>query len=230
MAAGLEIRQQRSLHLGRWFTLVVLIALVGVVGWFGYRYYSTGEQPPVPIPAALAAVNPDVDESTIALEDVRKHVVSTEQPRYLSIPSLYIDEARVFSVGTKANSELDTPRNIHDVGWYEKSATPGSGSSAMLMDGHNGGPTSSGVFERLGDLQKNDEIIVERGDGTKFTYLVQEKEIVSLEDLNKGGMNRMTKSASSTAEGLNIISCTGNWIPAKNTYDQRVTIRAVIKE
>ncbi|KKW05197.1 MAG: hypothetical protein UY35_C0001G0088 [Candidatus Saccharibacteria bacterium GW2011_GWC2_48_9] len=126
MAAGLEIRQQRNLHLGRWFTLAVLIAILAVAGWFGYRYYSTGEQPPVPIPAALAAVNPDVDESTIALEDVRKHVVSTEQPRYLSIPSLYIDEARVFSVGTKANSELDTPRNIHDVGWYEKSATPGA--------------------------------------------------------------------------------------------------------
>lgn len=227
MATGLEIRQPRNLHLGRWFACAVFLALVAVLAWFGYRYYTTGAQPPVPIPAALAAANPDVDETDVSLDEVRDHIVPDDQPRYISIPALYIDDARVFPVGTKENGEVDTPRNIHDVGWYEKSAKPGSGVSAALMDGHNGGPTSSGVFERLGDLKKNDEIIVERGDGTKVTYMVQENETVSLTALNNGGMSRMTRSASKSAEGLNIISCTGNWVPAKNTYDQRVTIRAV---
>ena len=166
----------------------------------------------------------------ITSEQIRSHKVEPDKPRYISIPSLGIDNARILPIGIKANGELDTPKNIHDAGWYTKSATPGSGSSALLMDGHNGGPTKGGIFEKLPDLKEGDEITLERGDGEKFTYEVKENKTLSLDDLNNGGMKRMSESASDVAEGLNLISCTGNWVPAMGTYDKRVTIRAVAVE
>lgn len=228
MATGLRIEQQKSFSLVPWIVGFVLLALFVAAGWFGYRYYTTGEQPPIPV--ALAAVNPEVDEADVTNEQKDAHEVPANLPRYISIPVLGVDNARVMSVGVKTNGELDTPKNINDVGWYDKSTTPGFGNSALLLDGHNGGPTKGGVFEKLPDLKLGDQITIERGDGKKFTYEVAENKTLSLDDLNNGGMKRMSESASDMAEGLNLISCTGNWVPAKNTYDQRVTIRAVAIE
>lgn len=228
MATGLRIEQQKGFRFTPWIIGAVLVALLVAAGWFGYRYYTTGEQPPIPV--AFAAVNPEVDESDVTSKQKDSHEVPANLPRYISIPVLGVENARVMSVGVKSNGELDTPKNIFDVGWYDKSATPGSGSSAMLLDGHNGGPTKGGVFEKLPDLKLGDQITMERGDGKKFTYEVAENKTLSLDDLNSGGMKRMSESASDVAEGLNLISCTGNWVPAKSTYDQRVTIRAVAVE
>ncbi len=225
MATGLEIAKQSETHVLRWGALLLCIGLVAVIGWFAYRYYTTGQQPPIPI--ALATPNQNVDESEVSLRDTQNHSVEPTQPRYISIPSLSINKARVMQVGVAPTGELDTPPNIHDVGWYKESATPGSMAGALLLDGHNGGPTKGGVFERLGDLSEGDIISIERGDGEVFLYEVVENEVLTLDDLNNGGMKRMSESVDDTDEGLNIISCTGNWIPAQNTFDQRVTIRAV---
>lgn len=225
MATGLRIERQNDSHVGRWLVLMALVALLALAGWFGYRYYTTGEQPPLPV--AFAAGNAEVDETAVTPSQKDDHTVPANLPRYISIPALGIDKARVFSVDVKSNGELDTPRGIYDVGWYDKSTTPGSGSGALLMDGHNGGPTKDGVFKKLPDLKTGDQLTLERGDGQTFTYEVRENTTLSLEDLNNGGMAEMAKSANPAAEGLNLISCTGNWVPAKNTYDKRVTIRAV---
>lgn len=228
MATGLHIEQQKEFHPGRWIASLIVLALLAAAAWFGYRYYTTGEQPPLPI--AFATANPEVDESTVTIDQKDEHNVAAEQPRYISIQSLGIEKARVLGMGIKSNGELDTPRNIHDAGWYEKSATPGSGSSALLLDGHNGGPTKGGIFEKLPSIKLGDRIVIERGDGQKFTYEVKENKTVSLKELNDGGMRRMSESASDIKEGLNLISCTGNWVPAQQTYDQRVTVRAVAVE
>lgn len=225
MATGLEITKQRNNHIGRWTVAFVISLLLVSCGWYAYRYYTTGQQPPIPI--VLATPNTNVDEAEITPHEKQQHTVEPMQPRYLSIPSLDITKARVMQVGVASTGELDTPPNIHDVGWYNESATPGSSAGALLLDGHNGGPTKGGVFERLGDLGDGDLITIERGDGEVFTYEVVENKTLSLEDLNSGGMKRMSESASEAEEGLNLISRTGNWIPAQNTFDQRVTIRAV---
>lgn len=228
MATGLRIEQKSESHFGLWLMILLGVALTAACAWYSYRYYTTGEQPPVPV--ALAAANPGVDESEVNTSQLEGHKVDPKQPRYISIPSLGIDKARVLAIGVKANGELDTPQNIHDAGWYTKSATPGSGSSALLIDGHNGGPTKGGIFEKLSDMKEGGQITIERGDGESFTYEVRENKTLTLNDLNNGGMKRMSESVSDVAEGLNLISCTGNWIPAQQTYDKRVTIRAVAVE
>lgn len=225
MATGLEIAKQRESNAWRWGVALLLVVVLVWIGWFTYRYYTTGQQ--LPIPIALATPNSHVEERDVTPQEKQQHSVDPSHPRYISIPSLDIQKARVMQVGVASNGELDTPPNIHDVGWYNQSVTPGSDAGALLLDGHNGGPTKGGVFERLEDMGQGDLITIERGDGELFTYEVVENKTLTLEDLNDGGMKRMSESASVSEEGLNIISCTGNWIPAQNTFDQRVTIRAV---
>lgn len=228
MQKGLSI-QSKNRH-----SIAASIFWVGVVGlllvslYVGYRFYMYGERPPVPLP--IAAARTDVSEQAITSAQREKHVVESTHPRYLSIPALSIENARILAMGVKENGELDTPANIFDTGWYRESATPGDGLSALLIDGHNGGPTKDGVFKQLPALSHRDTISIERGDGEIFTYMVKEVKEVSLEELNNGGMKDLSYSIEPSVQGLNLISCTGTWIPAKKTYDKRIIVRAVLQE
>lgn len=101
------------------------------------------------------------------------------------------------------------------------------GVERFVIDGHNGGVTKDGVFAKLADIKEGDEIIIERGDGEKFSYYVVSNETMSLEKANKEGMRDMMVSADSTKEGLSLITCAGNWIPRDKVFDKRVMVRAV---
>ena len=101
------------------------------------------------------------------------------------------------------------------------------------MDGHNGGPNFGGIFEKLRELKNGDEIIIERGDGKKLTYVVKDNRDMNVKDINdpsnKWGMATMTNSIEAGKEGLNIITCVGQWDERSQTFNERTMLRAVIK-
>lgn len=223
---GLVIQEQKKFHPLRWIFGIAILALLIVAGWYTYRWYMTGQEPPLPIPVVSA--NPAIDESDISQEQVDEYTVPAGQPRYITIPKIGVVKTRILSVGVTSTGELDVPKNIGDTAWYNKSALPGQGYGAVLIDGHNGGITRDGVFARLGTLEKGDEITIERGDGKQFIYKVVENESMALEDVNKTGMVKMTKSADESKEGLNLITCDGKWVPRLKQFDRRIMLRAVI--
>jgi LPXTG-site transpeptidase (sortase) family protein len=229
MTPGLRIDQTREFHVGRWLFLLAFAALLAAAGWYGYNWYTKGELPPVPLPASAMA-DTSVDETPISRATLDSYKVPATHPRYISIPSLNIDKSRVMSVGLTKNNLLDTPKNIADTAWFNKSSTPGMGYGAVVIDGHNGGVTKDGVFAKLANLKKNDSIKVERGDGKKFEYLVVENTTMTLDETNKIGMKKMIVSADPTKEGLNLMTCAGNWVPRDKVFDKRVMIRAVLEK
>ena len=225
--AGLKIDEKREIHLWRWLFLVLFVGLLAAAGWFGYKWYTTGEVPPIPLPVASA--DPRVDESVVTETQIDNYTVPASNPRYISIPKLNISQVRVQKVGVTPNNQLDVPKNINDAAWYEKSATPGQGFGAVLIDGHNGGITRNGVFAKLNTLNQGDEITIERGDGKKFTYSVVENESMTLDEVNSNGMKKMMKSADEDTEGLSLITCDGKWIPKIQQFDRRIMLRAVLE-
>jgi Sortase (surface protein transpeptidase) len=158
-------------------------------------------------------------------------VVAPDKPRFMSIASLGVENARIVELGVIGSSnQLEDPQNIHDVGWYRESTLPGSPFNteyAGLYDGHNTGSTMNGVFYNLDQLAFGDIIKVERGDGVIFNYTVHEVETPTLEETD---MTKMMKSFDPGVEGLNIISCGGDWDEARQTYTHRVTVRALLTE
>lgn len=229
MSTGLRINEPRSGLLVLGITLAITTVLLAAFAGYCYRYYTTGQKLPIPIPIPIASASASTVETPITAQQINEHVVAPAKPRYLSIDTLGVENARVLPVGVTENNELATPNNIHDVGWYEESASPGDGSPAVLIDGHNGGPTMGGVFQNLENMNVGDEITLERGDGSQHTYVVQENKSITVEELNNGVMKEMASSIDPRYQGLNIISCTGNWIPQKKTYDSRQVVRAVLK-
>lgn len=225
MNSGLSIRKGRQRHYIWWVVGFLGIVSLIVIGWFAYLWYTTGWQPPISIPIARA--DSRIDESEVSQDAVDSHTVPASDPRYITIPAIGVNKTRIYPVGVTDQNLLDTPRNIHDAGWYKKSMTPGTDYGAVLINAHNGGINKDGVFARLSELKESDEITVERGDGKKYTYVVVENQNMSLEDVAKDGMKMMMQSADPEKEGLNLITCAGKWIPRIQQFDQRVMLRAV---
>lgn len=212
---------------------VCWLLLIGYTGF--YIYVNFIQTKDISSSSGQTVASHEVDETEVTQEKKDDYQVPNPSfPRYLSIPSLKISNARVVQIGTiKDTGQLDSPKSIYDAGWYTKSGLPGAGKGAVLIDGHNGGPTKGGIFENLGSLSKGSEIIIERGDGQRITYQVVDNREMSVEDINNEsnplGMKTMLNSMDPKKEGLNMITCVGDWDYAKNTFNKRVMLRAVRK-
>ena len=212
---------------------VCWLLLIGYTGF--YLYVNLIQTKDISSSSSQTVASHEVDETEVTQEKKDDYQVPNPSfPRYLSIPSLKISNARVVQIGTIENTgQLDSPKSIYDAGWYTKSGLPGAGKGAVLIDGHNGGPTKGGIFENLGSLSKGSEIIIERGDGQRITYQVADNREMSVEDINNEsnplGMKTMLNSMDPKKEGLNMITCVGDWDYSKNTFNKRVMLRAVRK-
>ena len=97
------------------------------------------------------------------------------------------------------------------------------------MDAH-GGSMGNGIFNNLPSITTGAKIIIEMGDEkTEYTYEVVDLVTKNLSDAN----DYMVVAFSSPEEGkdsLTLITCTGDWIWNKQTYSERLFVRAVLVE
>jgi len=147
-----------------------------------------------------------------------------DEPRYIYIPKIKNSKTRVLKMGVGKDGAVQTPRTTWDTGWFEDSSKPGDKVGAGLIVGHVSGLTGGGVFYNLYRMTEGDEIIVETGDGTKYTYKVVSKEEVPADSIN---MNNYLVSKDIDKPGLTIMTCAGEFNPTTQTFDNRLAVFAV---
>lgn len=162
----------------------------------------------------------DVDEKKPSDDDVRSYSVAPDLPRIVTIPKLGVN-GRVRQMSVGKDGSLEAPRSIHDAGWYNQSAKPGSPGGAVLLDGHVSGPTQKGVFYKIETLNKGDIVTIERGDGKKIDYKVVKVEVKKASSLD---MTEMLLPVTKGTHGLNLISCTGKFNASNKTFEDRALI------
>ncbi len=226
-----------SLKINNWRTVakwvvwaviaIVFLAFFIRVAVFENEYYSSKQGSERAVAGTISAGD-ELEEEKPDENAVKEYTVAADRPRYLSIEKLNIANARVLAMGVNTSGELDTPRNIFDVGWYDGSGKPGQGGT-MVIDGHNGGPHVYGVFKDLPNLAIGEIITIERGDGVKYNYRVVENEQISLDESNKY-MAIAMKSPENGKESVTLITCSGDWSDERKTYLSRQFVRAVLVE
>ena len=175
-----------------------------------------------PIPAGISTTSPPQTEPPTA-EAKAQHSVPASYPKYLLVPKLRIN-TNIYAVGT-TRGMIDAPQTAWGVGWYRDGTTPGDGSGAALIDGHvNDAFNTPGVFYELSKLARGDEITVVRGDDSQLHYRVVK---VSKEPLEGIDMNKVLSTTESGKEGLNLITCGGDYDSATHTYSHRVIVYSV---
>ena len=224
--SGLQIQHQRNYHVLRWALALTLFAALAGYAYFGIRWYNTGELSPLPLP--VAATDTSIDERDVSESAIQDYRVKSDEPRYIEIPKIGLGTSRIERIGLTDRQMLDVPKHISDAGWYAKSAKPGSGVGAVLMNGHVEGSSTDGVFARLASLLPGDQVTVERGDGKRFVYEIVDVREKSVEWVNRSGMKEMMFSVDPSKEGLSLIADAGKWVPRDKSYDKRTLVRATI--
>lgn len=221
---ALEVEYVTERHPGRWIVLILILVILGTAGWFGYKWYTTGF---LPFTLPLTIADRHVDESSVTTTQINSYKVSSTNPRYIQIPSLHVDNTRIFPEGLSTTNLPELPNNINDAGWYTKSGIPGDG-GVILIDSYNLGISKNGAFNKINTLQKGNKIIIENGAGDVFTYSVADTQSMTLTDFTTSGMALLAKSAKSGQEGLNLMTFDGVWVPKLSTFDRRTIVRATL--
>jgi LPXTG-site transpeptidase (sortase) family protein len=141
-------------------------------------------------------------------------------PSRLLIPRIRVD-ARVESRGLDAYRNMLTPKDFHDVAWFNQGPMPGQPGNALL-NGHVDWWTGSAVFTRLAELQPGDKVIVIRGDGTRLTFKVTGRQTVA------AGARVASLFARSKVATLTLITCAGVWDPRILGTTNRLLVSAVL--
>lgn len=139
-------------------------------------------------------------------------------PVRLEIPSLSVN-ARVQQVGKNKKGEMAVPSNYADVAWYRNGTVPGQRGSAVINGHVDNGLALPGVFKNLGNLKVGDDVYVRAKDGSMLHFEVTELATYPYTD---GPVERIF--GADDAARLNLITCTGAWLPGKRTYTERLVV------
>lgn len=231
-----------------WIIGAIIVALVAFVvagyflaksnGWFASKNAEFSE---------IHFDKNEISTKEVSDKDKDSYSVSANDPRILTIPSIGV-RARVAAIGalspnTDGSQQLDAPKSIYDTGWYNcqinpikanRCATtkrPGDGNTSVadFIDGHScEGYSAKCVFDDLAKLKEDDKLTVELGNGTKVNYTIKKVATVALSDVN---MSQLLKPITTGKEGLNLLTCAGDWTSKDSrgdqTPDQRVEVFAI---
>lgn len=156
------------------------------------------------------------DETPLPGNALSSYAVAPDRPRVLHIDKIDV-ATRLLPMSVNRDGSMQAPINIYDAGWYEGSSKPGE-VGAVVVDGHSSGPTRDGVFGKLTDLQIGDQLRIERGDGVSFVYQVTHMEQVAKDAVD---MQRLMLPYGNSLQGLNLVTCVGEYLPAEKTFSER---------
>lgn len=175
-----------------------------------------------PTPPHAQSVNITSAPSSVrpSAQSIADYTVAPYLPKYLTIPSLGIDNTRVIPLGLLNNNQIATPDNIYDVGWFKQSATPGQ-QGAMFIYGHISSWTAEGIFYNLHKLQPGAQVTIVRGDNTHFIYQVVSSKIYPY---NKVDMKTVLAPVDPGIPGLNLMTCAGKVIAGTSEFNERLVM------
>lgn len=192
-------------------SFVITLCALYLLSWYLATHGT--DQPPIS--------SNTVNYSTVKPNETKPagdYVVAADQPRQIKIPKITA-EGYIQKVGKDQNNSIAVPTNIHFAGWYVGSVRPGE-KGLSIIDGHLGGRYSPGIFSKLNNLTKGDQITVEFGDKSIRQFVIVEKKTVKLAQ----SAAVLFEKKQNIERQLNLITCDGNYVQSSKTYDNRLII------
>ncbi len=128
--------------------------------------------------------------------------VAPAAPTRLVVPSLDL-RAAVVPIEVDAQGVLFPPDDVAEVGWWKRSARPGSDRGPTVLTGHtvsDGG----GVMDRLGELRRGDRVVVRTPEG-RIAYETADVRVYSRSELASAKDELFSRRGESR---LVLITCT----------------------
>jgi sortase (surface protein transpeptidase) len=122
-------------------------------------------------PAAPASATPSLTphSNLSTYRSTRAHN-ETALPVRLRIPAIDVDTG-LESLGLASDQSIEVPTEPGVAGWWERGPRPGQVGPAVIL-GHVDSKAGPAVFFRLDRLERGDEVLVDRADGSTARFVV----------------------------------------------------------
>ncbi|GHI01868.1 sortase [Streptomyces cellostaticus] len=142
-------------------------------------------------------------------------------PVRLLIPKIGVD-APFTALTIAASGHLEPPpaANTNLVGWYAEGASPGETGTAIIA-GHVDTVTSAAVFAGLDRLERGDRFSVDRADGHRADFVVDDMETFAKDDFPSKRVY-----ADTSRPEVRLITCAGDYDHSVRDYTENLVVFA----
>ncbi len=170
-----------------------------------------------PVAAGVAAL--PAPTGPIAAPPQSAQPAQVASPVSLTIPLIGV-KTQLITLGLAAGGALQVPSSTAVAGWYTGSPRPGAVGSAIIV-GHIDSLTGPGVFYRLSELRRGDDVYVKRADGTTVKFRV-----TSVQTYLKDHFPTRTVYGPTPDAELRLITCGGAFDAATGHYLSNIVVYA----
>jgi sortase (surface protein transpeptidase) len=170
----------------------------------------------IPVAAGVAALPAPTGPIVAPPQPTTAPVAS---PVSLTIPLIGV-KTRLITLGLTTDGALQVPSTTSVAGWYTGSPRPGAVGSAIIV-GHIDSLSGPGVFFRLSELRRGNDVYVERADGTTAEFRV-----TSVQSYLKDQFPTQTVYGPTPDAELRLITCGGAFDPATGHYLSNIVVYA----
>lgn len=178
-------------------------------------YLILGKTPPITAVSAQTQSRPVLPTS----KQVSDAFPAMGSPKRLAIAHLGVD-APVEPVGITDVGAMDIPDSLTTAGWYQHGAAPGNPGKAVLA-AHTGYPKSPTIFRSLEHATVGLRIRITDQHNTVAAF-----EVIDVQRYSASSAPRDLIFGESPTARLAIITCTGTWDAAQNSYTDRLVLYA----
>ena len=140
-------------------------------------------------------------------------------PVSLTIPLIGV-KTNLITLGLAAGGAMQVPSTSTVAGWFTGSPRPGAVGSSIIV-GHVDSKSGPGIFFRLPELKKGDDVYVKRSDGTTAEFRVTE-----VQEYPKDQFPTETVFGPTPDAELRLITCGGTFDSVTGHYLSNIIVYA----
>ncbi|MFD8717495.1 class F sortase [Streptomyces sp. NPDC059629] len=198
---------QRGGLLPVWGVAVVMLAMA----LFGGHGKASDIAGTMPAESADAAPSADPRRTGEALP--------RSTPTRLIIPKISVDAPfTTLTIGSSGQLQPPPADDINLVGWYSRGVSPGEAGTAIIA-GHVDTKISAAVFARLDELGRGDRFTVDRADGTKADFVVDDADTFAKDDFPSERVYADTRRPE-----VRLITCAGDYDHDVKDYTENLVV------
>jgi hypothetical protein len=140
-------------------------------------------------------------------------------PVRLVIPAIGVATGLV-RLGLEQGGAMQVPGDFGRAGWFAGGPAPGEAGPAVIA-GHVDSRTGPAVFYRLRELRPGQTVLVERADGTRLRFVVEQGR-----SYPKAGFPTAAVFGPVSSAELRLITCAGDFDRARGSYRDNLVVFA----
>ena len=182
-----------------------------------------------PAPGSATPAPPDASVSTASAKALSIEVAPLPSqvavpgppspPVRLSIPTIGVRSSLV-RLGLAPDGSMEVPVDYGRAGWFTEGTLPGETGPAVIA-GHVDSKSGPAVFYRLGKLRRGDTIEVDRADGVRLRFVVEERA-----EYPKASFPSEAVYGPVLWAALRLVTCGGEFDRARRSYRDNVVVYA----